>query len=173
MNQSAIGRYVEVIRTLRLFSLHFCAHFGTFNCCICGYNILVHSLENNILFHLVPALQKESFSNRVYIYKGCFSELEQFSKLQADVQSVGASIKAKLQSQGMIVDGSGPSVEQVTTGSSQLGKEFTHPIGAPNITCFRLVGMYSSVTVSTVKGEIEEYENRRQHTEGPHLQKCF
>ena len=52
---------------------------------------------------LPPALQKESDSNRVYICKGCFNELEQFSKLQADVQSVGASIKAKLQSQGMTV----------------------------------------------------------------------
>ena len=55
----------------------------------------------------------------------------------------------------------------------QLGKEFTHPIGAPNIACFHLVDMYSSVTVSTVKGEIEEYEKRRQYTEGPHLHECF
>ena len=30
VNQSVIRRYVEVIQTLSLFSLHFCAHFGTF-----------------------------------------------------------------------------------------------------------------------------------------------
>ena len=30
VNQSVIRRYVEVIRTLSLFSLRFCAHFGTF-----------------------------------------------------------------------------------------------------------------------------------------------
>ena len=30
VNQSVIRRYVEVIRTLRLFSPCFCAHFGTF-----------------------------------------------------------------------------------------------------------------------------------------------
>ena len=30
VNQSIIRRYVEVIQTLRLFSLCFCAHFSTF-----------------------------------------------------------------------------------------------------------------------------------------------
>ena len=30
MNQSTISRYVGVIRTLHLFSLHFGVHFGTF-----------------------------------------------------------------------------------------------------------------------------------------------
>ena len=30
VKQSIISRYVGVIRTLRLFSLSFCAHFGTF-----------------------------------------------------------------------------------------------------------------------------------------------
>ena len=30
VNQSVIRRYVEVIRTLSLISLHFCVHFGTF-----------------------------------------------------------------------------------------------------------------------------------------------
>ena len=29
VNQNVIRRYVKVIRTLRLFSLHFCAHLGT------------------------------------------------------------------------------------------------------------------------------------------------
>ena len=37
-----------------------------------------------------------------------------------------------------------------------LGKEFTHPIGAPNIARFRLADMYSSVTVPKVKEQIEE-----------------
>ena len=46
----------------------------------------------------------------------------------------------------------------------QLGKEFTHPIGAPNIACFRLVDMYSSVTVSTVKGEIEKSMKKEEST---------
>ena len=30
MNQSVMRRYVEVIRTLNLFSLRFCEHFSTF-----------------------------------------------------------------------------------------------------------------------------------------------
>ena len=30
VNQSLVRRYIEVIRTLPLFSLHFFAHFGTF-----------------------------------------------------------------------------------------------------------------------------------------------
>ena len=30
MNQSVISKHVEVIRPLRLFSLCFCVHFGTF-----------------------------------------------------------------------------------------------------------------------------------------------
>ena len=30
VNQSIIRKYVEVIRTLSLFSLRFCAHFSTF-----------------------------------------------------------------------------------------------------------------------------------------------
>ena len=39
---------------------------------------------------------------------------------------------------------------------SSLGKHFTDPIGAPNLSCFRLVDMYTSVTVPSVKEEIEK-----------------
>ena len=38
--------------------------------------------------------------------------------------------------------------------SHELGAEFTEPIGAPNLAKFRLVDMYTSVTVTGVKDEI-------------------
>ena len=45
-----------------------------------------------------------------------------------------------------------------------LGKEFTHPIGAPNLACFRLADMYSSVTVPKVKEQIEKSMKREDST---------
>ena len=39
---------------------------------------------------------------------------------------------------------------------SKLGKEVTEPVGAPNLAQYRLVDMYTSVTVPTVKEEIEK-----------------
>ena len=39
----------------------------------------------------------------------------------------------------------------------KLGKECTHPIGAPDISRFRLVDMYTSVTTSGVKDQIQQH----------------
>ena len=47
---------------------------------------------------------------RVYICKGCFSEVERYIKLQADVESVAASIRSKLRVQGLSIADSGPSI---------------------------------------------------------------
>ena len=56
VNQSAKGRYVEIIMPVFSSLLHAFWYIFTHNSCICGYNILVHSrsLDNNMLFHLVP-----------------------------------------------------------------------------------------------------------------------
>ena len=43
---------------------------------------------------------------------------------------------------------------------SASGNEFTEPIGAENISCFHMVEMYSSVTVSPIKDKIEKRMKR-------------
>lgn len=43
----------------------------------------------------------------------------------------------------------------------KLGHEFTHPIGAPDISYFRLVDMYTSVTTPDVKEQIQKQMQQR------------
>ena len=69
---------------------------------------------------LPSTLREGSVVQRVYICKGCFSEVEKFIKLQADVESAAGSIRSKLLAQGLSIADSGPSIggQVATEGSS-------------------------------------------------------
>ena len=70
---------------------------------------------------LPPAFQEGSVVQRVYICKGCFSEVEKFIKLQADVESSAGSIRIKLRAKGLSIADSGPSISgQVATESRSV-----------------------------------------------------
>ena len=59
---------------------------------------------------LPSTLREGSVVQRVYICKGCFSEVENFIKLQADVESAAGSIRSKLRAEGLSIDDSGHSI---------------------------------------------------------------
>ena len=73
--------------------------------------ILVGLQRLGALEKQLPLALEGSVVQHVYICKGCFSEVDKYIKLQADVELVAGSIRSKLRAQGLSIADSGPSID--------------------------------------------------------------